>query len=110
MLFKSFIKQFHHFFHSCELGFRNEFIIQLYYRNHAPGVLIQSYGREASEVVLITSGLVEMFDKDDKKFMQLPPDAIFNDYTLLFNLKSNIQYKAYTPAFISEKQMKSQEN
>jgi len=26
-LFKSFIKQFHHLFHSCEQGFRNEFII-----------------------------------------------------------------------------------
>ena len=33
------------------------------------------------------------------RFMQLPPCSIFNDYTLLFNLKSNILFKSYSPPF-----------
>ena len=33
------------------------------------------------------------------RFMQLPPCSIFNDYTLLFNLKSNILFRSYSPTF-----------
>ena len=36
-IFKSFIKRFDHFFNSCEIGFRNEFVIWLHARVHKPG-------------------------------------------------------------------------
>ena len=45
--------RFKHFFNSCEAGFRNEFIIWLYARVYSPNKKIQSYGKEADEVVLI---------------------------------------------------------
>lgn len=43
-----------------------------------------------------------MFGKSSNKFMILPIDSVFNDYNLLFNLKSNIQYKSYSPEYINE--------
>ena len=89
-LFSWFIRDFKYFFNSCEIGFRNEFIIKLYARVHRPGTEIQRYGREAEEVVLIQSGQVDMFTKEGNRFMVLPLHSIFNDYQLLFNLKSNI--------------------
>ena len=38
-----------------------------------------------------------MFSYLNAKFMVLPPGAIFNDYQILFNLTSNIEYKAWEP-------------
>lgn len=52
-------------------------------------------------------GQVDMTTKDEEKFMHLPPGSIFNDYTLLFDLKSNIGFKAYQPVFTSLKQEQS---
>jgi len=101
-IFSKFIKRFQHFFNSCETGFRNEFIIQLYVRLHRPNVVIQDKGREADEFVLILTGCVELYSKNQNKFMILPVDSIFNDYNLLFNLKSNIEYKSFSPEYVSE--------
>ena len=42
--------------------------------------------------------------------MQLPTDSIFNDYQLIFKLKSNIHYKAFTPIYVDEKQFNNSEN
>ena len=92
------MRNFKYFFHSCEQGFRNEFIIQLYARVYKPGIEIQTYGHEAIEVVLITSGQVDMLNRDHKRFMALPAHSIFNDYQLLFNLRSNIQFKSHKPS------------
>ena len=92
-LFNWFIRDFKYFFNSCEIGFRNEFIIKLYARVHRPGKTIQSARKEAAEVVLIQSGQVDMYTMDGAsgtRFMVLPAHSIFNDYQLLFNLKSNI--------------------
>ena len=44
---------FKHFFNSCEIGFRNEFIIQLYARVYKPNTTIQDYGKKPVEVVLV---------------------------------------------------------
>ena len=109
-IFGKFISRFKHFFNSCETGFRNEFIIWLYARVHSPNKVIQSYGKEADEVVLILSGQVDMFTRQGSKFMMLPPDSLFNDYQLLFKLKSNITYKSWTPMFQTERQMLLAEN
>lgn len=58
--------------------------------------MIQAYGREADEVVLIDHGLVSMYYKNGiSPFMLLPVDSMFNEYTLLFKVKSNIEYKAF---------------
>lgn len=48
-------------------------------------------------MVLIIEGYVDMMTKDGTKFMLLPSGSIFNDYPLLFNLKSNIRFKSHTP-------------
>ena len=109
-LFSWFIRDFKYFFNSCEIGFRNEFIIKLYARVHRPGTEIQRYGREAEEVVLIQSGQVDMFTKEGNRFMVLPLHSIFNDYQLLFNLKSNISFKAHTPTFRKEEDLLAIEN
>ena len=104
LIFKEFLGRFKFFFNSCDIGFRNEFIIWLYARVHKPNTEIQRYGREADEVVLILSGMVDMFNYHNTKFMQLPPDCLFNDYQILFGLKSNITFKSYAPPFLTEKQ------
>ena len=77
---------------------------------HPPKTEIQQYGKEAVEVVLITSGCVDMFTRKGAKFMQLPANSLFNDYQLLFNLKSNICYKSFTPMFENEQQMLQKQN
>jgi hypothetical protein len=51
-----------------------------------------------------------MLNKDGQKFMQLPCDSMFNEYVLLFKLKSNIKFKAFSPTFSNEDQMKAVEN
>ena len=71
-IFGKFISMFKHFFNSCEIGFRNEFIIQLYARVYRPNTIIQDYGKKPVEVVLVLSGMIEMFTKKRTKFMQLP--------------------------------------
>ena len=109
-IFSRFISRFKYFFNSCESGFRNEFVIYLYARIHGPCKVIQRYGREAGEIVLITDGQVDMFTKRGTKFMQLPAHSLFNDYQLLFDLKSNITFKSFTPMFQNEKQMLLAEN
>ena len=79
-IFGKFIVTFKHFFNSCEIGFRNEFIIWLLARNYRPNMIVQSHGKEPDEVVLVLSGMIEMFTKRGTKFMQLPKHSIFNDY------------------------------
>ena len=52
-VFGRFLEKFHYFFDPCEVGFRNEFVIQLYARIHKPGAVIQPYGRKPDEMVMI---------------------------------------------------------
>ena len=44
---------------------------------------------------------VEMFTKGGNKFLVLPQGSIFNDYQVLFDLKSNIAYNAWQPDSIN---------
>lgn len=77
----------------------------MYARKHAPGATIQSYGKEAEEVVFLIGGQVDLYSKhglEGIKFMQLPVDSIFNDYQLICNVKSNIEYRAHTPLYENE--------
>ena len=52
-IFGKFISMFKHFFNSCEIGFRNEFIIYLYARVYPSNTTIQDYGKKPVEVVLV---------------------------------------------------------
>ena len=79
-IFNKFIKRFQNFFNSCEIGFRNEFIIQLYARVYPPNKLIMAYGKEPEEIVMVLAGNVQMLTKGNEQFMHLPPNSIFNDY------------------------------
>ena len=104
-LFNKFIARFKYFFNSCEVGFRNEFVIWMFARKHSAGAVVQSYGKEADEVIFLIEGQVDLYTKtgiDGQKFMQLPCDSIFNDYQAIFKLKSNIDYRAYTPPYENE--------
>lgn len=105
-IFSKFIARFRYFFNSCEVGFRNEFIIYLYARVYSPGIEIQTYGKEADEVVFITEGTVDLYCTSGQKFMSLPVESIFNDYQLIFKTKSNISYKSYSPIYENEKQFR----
>lgn len=51
-----------------------------------------------------------MFSKSGNKFMVMPVDSVFNDYNLLFKLKSNIQYKSFSPPYSNEEEMQSDES
>ena len=62
------------------------------------------------EVVLLQSGQVDMFTEDNNKFMVLPEHSIFNDYQLLFNLRSNIKFKAHIPVYRKEEDLLAIEN
>ena len=96
-LFRNFIARFDYFFKGCETGFRNEFVIKMYARTFKPGDIIQSYGLGADEIVFLTGGQVDLFTRRGQKFMHLSRNSIFNDYQSMFKLKSNIEFKAYTP-------------
>ena len=60
--------------------------------------------------MLITSGQVDMMNRDQKRFMALPAHSIFNDYQLLFNLKSNIQFKSHKPQLNKKSDSNAVEN
>lgn len=55
--------------------------------------------------MLIEQGAVDLLLRDGTKFMQLPELSVFNDYQLLFGLKSNIVFRSFTPTYVSENQM-----
>ena len=60
--------------------------------------------------MLIEKGSVDLLTRDGTKFMEMPELSLFNDYQLLFNLKSNIAYRSFTPIYVSDEQMKLPEN
>jgi hypothetical protein len=44
-IFNKFIARFRYFFNSCEIGFRNEFVIWMFARKYLPGTPVQAYGK-----------------------------------------------------------------
>ena len=54
------------------------------------------YQRYPEQVSLIQEGMVDLQTKHGDRFMILPESSVFNDYQLLFNLKSNIIYKSHS--------------
>ena len=60
-------------------------------------------------MVLIQSGMVDLYSKKSHKFMQLPPHSMFNDYQIMFGLKSNINFKSWSPTFVNDQQISQPE-
>ena len=67
--FVVFKQKFDHFFNSCEIGFRNEFIMQMYTREFEAGQEIVAYGKKFREIFFITLGAVNLYSKDEVLFM-----------------------------------------
>jgi hypothetical protein len=84
--FVKFKDKFDHFFNSCEKGFRNEFIMQMYTREYVAGQEIIAYGKKFSEIFFITLGAVNLYTRDEVLFMQLPESSIVGDYQVFYNL------------------------
>lgn len=78
--FKMFRSKFDKFFDSCEKGFRNEFIIQMYTREFPAGSEIITVGKKFREIFFITMGGVNLFTKQDVIFMNLTEGTVFGDY------------------------------
>ena len=97
---KEFQLRYDHFFGSCEQGFKNEFIMQMYFRQINPEP--ENFDREVQgpkkrfrEIYFITSGSVSMLTPISKQlFMFLPPSCIFGDYFVYFKLDSNILFES----------------
>ena len=101
--FKKFEKNFNHFFEECEQGFVNELIIRLYCRIQNPGKTVISYKSSVKEMYFINSGQVEVFNQEndelrkEEPILYLPKYAYFGDYQILYNLKSNLQFRTMEP-------------
>lgn len=78
--FKEFIEKFDYFFKPCEVGFRNEIVMQCYTREFPCGELIVSYGRKFREIFFIMEGAIDLCDKNERAFMQLIEGNIFGEY------------------------------
>jgi len=104
--FKEFEKSFNHFFEECERGFTNELIINMLCRIYTPGKNVIGYKNNVKEMYFIRQGLVEVFNNvnDDKELasqkgskqrpiLYLPKFSYFGDFQILFNLKSNLEYR-----------------
>lgn len=74
------MEKFSTFFKPCEVGFRNEFVIQMYTREFPPGEEIVQLGKKFREIFFIMEGKVEMKNSKKETFMQLTDGNIFGDY------------------------------
>lgn len=73
LLFKDFMKNFSHFFDSCELGFRNELIINLFVRRYPSGTKIAMKGKKLDQMFFICEGRVDVYGVNTlKKFLSYP--------------------------------------
>ena len=90
--FQRFIKKFSSFFNPCELGFRNEFVMQMYSREFPPGEEIVTIGKKFREILFITDGKIHLKTKDKNIFMELTDGNIFGDYQVICDLVSNISF------------------
>lgn len=65
-VFVVFIKKFDHFFSSCEIGYRNECVMQMYTREFPSNEELVGKGKKFREVFFITSGAVNLFAETEE--------------------------------------------
>lgn len=106
-LFNQFLTRFYYMFYDdwFEAGveFKNDFISNIYSRLYLPKHQIVGEGENFCEIMMIQQGVVNLYlnykdnyqDIDhDFKFFILPTYSYFGDYQILYNLRSQIIYKA----------------
>ena len=97
--FKRFERNFSHFFEECEQGFINEFIVELFCRIFLPGRPVISYKSSVKAMYFIMTGRVDVFNHENDELrkkdpvLYLPKYSYFGDYQILYNLKSNLDFK-----------------
>jgi hypothetical protein len=67
--FKEFIEKFDYFFKPCEVGFRNEMVMQCYTREFPYGEVIVQYGMKFREIFFIMQGAIDLCDEKEQVFM-----------------------------------------
>ena len=93
-LFQDVLDRFSHLFAFCELGFRNELIIQMFSRRWPSGKNIIPYGKGFDKICFLMNGKIDILTRSGLRFFRLEPGSVFGDYQLLFKLKSVFQYVA----------------
>jgi len=61
-LFKTFKRQFNHFFLNTDIGFQHQLIVNMYCRIYEPGKVLVNYGAKLSEMYFISSGSAVFYD------------------------------------------------
>ena len=77
----------------CEDGFKNELLIQMYHRSYEPRTEVIFYMQKVDELCFVTCGRVDLFTNDGVKFFALPNRAVFGDYAMMYDLRSNISFR-----------------
>ena len=103
-LFGNFITNFFYLFNDAEFEggteFTSDFLSNLYSRLYLPENEIVTYGDTFEEMVMIQEGVVLLYLKlgelpsQQFEFFVLPTLSYFGDYQILYDLKSQIQYKS----------------
>ena len=92
-LFGDILGKFSHVFSFCELGFRNELMIQMFSRKIRPGTSVMWPGRNFDQVHFVMKGQVECQLRNGLCFFKLTPGTVFGDYQILLGLKSNMLFR-----------------
>ena len=77
-----------------EQGFRNELIIQMFFRQAPAGVNVVYHGLRFKQINFLTKGKIGIQTKDGLCFFELHEGIVFGDYQHIFGLKSNFVFKA----------------
>ena len=65
----------------------------MYARSYDHGTEVVFYQQKVDELCFVTAGCVSLFTSDGLKFMALPEKAVFGDYAILHDLRSNISWR-----------------
>lgn len=103
-MFQNFVTKFFYLFNDAEFEagceFTSYFISNIYSRLYLPENMIIDQGESFSEFIMIQEGVVSLQlrlgpdPRSEQEFFILPTYSYFGDYQILFDLKSQIIYKA----------------
>jgi hypothetical protein len=98
--FRRFERNLSHFFDECEQGFINEFIIELFCRLQLQdGAPVISYSSRVQSIFFIMNSRVEVYNqaadeiRPNEPILYLPKYSYFGDYQILYDLKSNLEFR-----------------
>lgn len=95
LIFTDFLNTFSDFFNNVEVGFRNEFVINLHTRLLNHGEVVLSQLQQVPEIYLVMSGSVEVkIPNIPGGVLHYQEGSIFGDYNVLFNTPAQMFYMA----------------